>query len=214
MVCMSAPERTYRGQSPATRRALRRQRLIHAGMQIFGTTGFHATTIKQLCLGAGLTERYFYESFPNREALFTACYDQALDALLELIIAALREASDQSTTSLAQTGLRAFFHALQQDHYMARILLVEIYGVSYDQERLFRQSIGRFSALVEQIALNSKTRAQATVAFDLELLATGLVGVCIQMAHRWVMEGFRHPTETLVANCMLIFSGLEDRLRA
>ncbi len=209
---MSTKKRTYRGQSSEARRAERRHRLLDAGFQMFGENGFHATSVKQLCQTAGLTERYFYESFKNREELFAACYDHKLDDLLQAILQSLQPL-DRPPIELAEMGLSCFFQALKQDPQMARILLIEIYGTQYDLQRLYQRSIGRFSMLVQNIALKQLPRP-SNRSFDMELLATGLVGVCIQMAQRWAIEGYQQPPERLVMNCMLIFGGLGDRLAA
>ena len=76
-----AAGRRYRGVSNETRMAERRLKLIEAGIKVFGSSGYHASTVKGLCQEAGLTERYFYESFSNAEALFTACYLHITDTL-------------------------------------------------------------------------------------------------------------------------------------
>lgn len=207
---MSSTARTYRGQSSEDRRALRRKQFIQAGIEVFGEVGYHAATVKQLCQSAGLTERYFYEAFGKREALFAACYDQELDRLLNEIIAALK-GIPTDPTALAEAGLTRLFTTLQRERHMARILLVEIYGVRYDQDRLFQRSIGRFSELIQKMALAGSTLPRQA-DFDPDLLSAGLVGVCIQMALRWLVDGFRQPPEDLVHNCMLIFTGLSDRI--
>jgi AcrR family transcriptional regulator len=38
-------------------------------------SGYRNTTVKAVCEAAGLTERYFYESFANSEALLVAAFD-------------------------------------------------------------------------------------------------------------------------------------------
>ncbi|MGH9792076.1 MAG: TetR/AcrR family transcriptional regulator, partial [Candidatus Acidiferrales bacterium] len=68
------------------RSAERRARLIQAGVQVFGTKGFHSATVKQICAEAGLTERYFYESFENLNALFLATYDHELERLRAVLM--------------------------------------------------------------------------------------------------------------------------------
>ena len=208
---MDAPSRSYRGKTSAARQAERRRLFIQAGCEVFGTVGYHAATVKQLCQAAGLTERYFYQTFGKRHRLFAACYDQQLDELLAAITATLARHQSESIHSLARAGLQTFFDQMQSDRQMARILLIEIYGVPYDQQRLFRRSIGRFSDLIQQTTL-TRAVGQTTIAFDADLLSAGLVGVCIQMALRWVVDGYRQPPQRLVDHCMLIFDGLASRL--
>jgi AcrR family transcriptional regulator len=87
----TAPEparRSYAGATDAQRRGARRERLLDAGLAIIGTQGYSAATLRAVCAAAGLTERYFYESFANREALLAGVHARLVDELS----AGLREA--------------------------------------------------------------------------------------------------------------------------
>jgi len=44
------------------------------GLEAFGTRGYAKTNIKMICGVAGLTERYFYESFRHKEDLCVPYY--------------------------------------------------------------------------------------------------------------------------------------------
>src|SRR5690348_15017019 len=63
------PRNPYCGVSAGARVAARRSRLLAAGLELFGTQGYLPTTIDQVCTEAGLTKRYFYESFRSCEDL-------------------------------------------------------------------------------------------------------------------------------------------------
>ena len=189
------------------RRAQRRQQFIAAGQQVFGSEGYQAASVKKLCRTAGLTERYFYESFKRREDLFAACYDEKLDTLFTTLLNSLAPDA-RRIDEVIEGGLLRLFESLRDDSHMARILLIEIYGVPYDQKRLYERSIGRFSDIVQQFTQRHMPQPAKDPNIDLGLLATGLVGVCIQMAQRWMMEGCRQSPEQLTANCMLIFRGV------
>ncbi|WP_156671417.1 MULTISPECIES: TetR/AcrR family transcriptional regulator [unclassified Mycobacterium] len=68
-----------------SRVALRRDSLIAAGVQLLGGAGGPALTVRAVCRRASLTERYFYESFADRDQFVRAVYDdvctRAMDAL-------------------------------------------------------------------------------------------------------------------------------------
>jgi AcrR family transcriptional regulator len=66
--------RAYGGLGPAERVAARRERFIEAGTELFGDAGFRGATVRGVCAAAGLTDRYFYESFPSLEALLAEVY--------------------------------------------------------------------------------------------------------------------------------------------
>ena len=62
---VAALSRAYRGVSATDRRDQRRQRLIDAGLQLFGTRGIAAVGIVTSAPETGLTKRYFYENFAS-----------------------------------------------------------------------------------------------------------------------------------------------------
>lgn len=63
-------ERQFKGMSLSERKLARREKLIEAGIESYGTHGFFSVTVKDICSEAKLTERYFYESFKKSEDLF------------------------------------------------------------------------------------------------------------------------------------------------
>ncbi|MTD45189.1 TetR family transcriptional regulator [Conexibacter sp. W3-3-2] len=83
------PVRPYRGVSASERTALRRRQLLAAGLVVVGRDGVAGTTVGAVCTEAGLTKRYFYEAFSEREALLTTLLDDFHRTLLADIVAAL-----------------------------------------------------------------------------------------------------------------------------
>ena len=61
--------RPYAGASREARERARRERIIAAGIELFGTVGYRAATVGAVCETAGLNKRYFYESFATLEDL-------------------------------------------------------------------------------------------------------------------------------------------------
>ena len=57
------------------RQARRRDELVGAGIPLLGSENGPAVTVRAVCRGAGLTERYFYESFSDRDDFVRAVYD-------------------------------------------------------------------------------------------------------------------------------------------
>src|SRR3954449_7388105 len=92
LVATRVPQRTYGGVSADERVAARREKLLDAGLELFGTRGFATTGVKDICREARLTDRYFYESFANSEALFLAVFDRLTDDLFGDVASAAGEA--------------------------------------------------------------------------------------------------------------------------
>ncbi|WP_067702252.1 TetR/AcrR family transcriptional regulator [Nocardia jejuensis] len=73
---MSAPTRTWGGRTQEQRRAERRRKLIDTALRIWLENGWAAVTMRGVCTGAGLNDRYFYEHFADRDELLGAVWDE------------------------------------------------------------------------------------------------------------------------------------------
>ncbi|PRD38308.1 UNVERIFIED_CONTAM: hypothetical protein NCL1_03594 [Trichonephila clavipes] len=133
------PGRRYRGVSEAARQAERRQRFIEAGLTVFGSRGYHSSTVRSICSEAGLTERYFYESFANSEDLLCVVYEHVNQRIRERILATLLDLP-QDPAQIARAVLTAFLECMRDDPRMARMLFVEVLGVSDRVDALYRES--------------------------------------------------------------------------
>ncbi len=79
-------------------------------------------SVRAACRAAGLTERYFYESFADRDAYIREVYEEVAERARVALVAAVSEAI--SATELAELAVRAFV-ALVLDHPEAgRVLLL------------------------------------------------------------------------------------------
>lgn len=199
--------RQYRGASLPQRRAERRARLIQAGIDTFGTHGYHAVTVRDVCAAAGLTERYFYESFRDREQLFSAVYED-LNARLQQKIALAVAAAGGDPERTARGGLRAYFEQTRSDPKGARIMLIEVFGVSADMDRLSRRTAVGFIEMVRRVVAPPMVAARRRGGLDADLIATGLVGGVVFSAMRWVLSGYEQPLEVVVENAATIFTSL------
>jgi AcrR family transcriptional regulator len=167
-------ERRYGGQTAAERRAARREKLLDAAVELFGTIGFAATTIEQLCQLARLHPRYFYEQFENREALLLAVYDRHVEGTMRAVVAAL-ERAPRDPQDRPAAGLRAFVDAALADERLARINYFEMIGVTRALDERRRAVLRAFAEMVaSQIeALDPDRRPRLTHP---ELSAIAVVG--------------------------------------
>jgi len=77
-------ERSYGGKTAAERASERRQRLLGATITVLAESGEARATMTGICAAAGLTERYFYESFTDLDDAMLAAFDQVCNEILEL----------------------------------------------------------------------------------------------------------------------------------
>ena len=185
--------RAYRGVSPEDRRAQRRDKLIAAAIAVYGKRGYRQATVKAVCEEAGLTERYFYESFDNSEALLITSY-HAVTHRVFADIAAAAQAAGRARGARARAMLHAYFGALQRDPQSARVFLVEIRGVSRAVDQAFDASLQVIGAEI--------ARHAAPGAADDELLRAGVIGGVMHIALRWIDQGYQPPLDSVVETAL------------
>jgi AcrR family transcriptional regulator len=183
----SIPARPYRGIPQDERRAQRRTQLITAGIAVYGERGFRQATVKAVCEAAGLTERYFYESFANSEELLIACFNAVTYAVLEEILAAARVAGPDAEVR-SRAMLHAYFAALQREPRSARVFLVEIRGVSRAVDKAFDAALRAIGEAIGRIVDAPEMAADP-------LLQAGIVGGVIHIALRWIEDGYTPAIE-------------------
>ena len=90
------------------RQALRRDELIAAGVHLLGGESGPAVTVRAVCREAGLTERYFYESFSDRDEFVRAVYDDVCTRAMSALMSATtpREAVEQFVALMVDDPVR------------------------------------------------------------------------------------------------------------
>jgi len=187
----SAP-RAYRGVSPDERRAQRRAKLIAAAVAVYGQRGYRQATVKAVCEAAGLTERYFYESFDNSEALLVTSFTAVTYGVFDEIKAAA-QAAGRGRVARARAMLSAYFSALQREPASARVFLVEIRGVSREVDRAFDAALRVIGLEVARQMAVPGAPAEAAGGAAEELLQAGVVGGVMHIALRWIDAGYQPP---------------------
>lgn len=175
------PTRPYRGRTAEERRTERRTRLLDAGLELFGTRGVSATTVDQVCAEAGLTKRYFYESFDSPTALLDAVVDRAID---ELTAATLPAISAGGVTDPGH-ALTAFFETVFADPRLVRLLVVEMHSGPLAARRtaLLEQAVDLWLSAAPELRDRGR-RSQRTQA-RLRLRAHAFGGAAGEIALAW-----------------------------
>jgi AcrR family transcriptional regulator len=114
----------FKGVSADDRRIDRRNRLVGAAFEVAGTEGAGALGVGRVCVAAGLTKRYFYESFASLAELQSAVVDHAIAVMSECV----DPFRPTGPGGAPQAWLEAFVGALVDDECLARVLLTETQG--------------------------------------------------------------------------------------
>ncbi|KIU51948.1 MULTISPECIES: TetR/AcrR family transcriptional regulator [Bradyrhizobium] len=207
----SRKARLYGGMDAEERRTERRLKLIDAAVEVYGEVGYRGATVKAICEAAELTERYFYESFANSEALLIAAYGHVVGHLHAEMTAAAAAAGDDAEARL-RAALTLYFTRLKQHPKPARVFLLEISGISPAVDAVKLDAGRVFSDILVPPRRDSKRGDNAATA---ALLSIGMVGAVISIALRWVSRQYPQPIEDVVAIaasfCRVALNGTDHR---
>lgn len=195
--------RTYGGRSAGERRAERRERLLMAGLERFGTEGYTAASIERLCTHAGVSTRNFYEEFDSREDLLMALHDRIIEQAFQAVIGALADAADAPIRERFTHAVRAFVTTTASDPRWARVSYVEVIGVSNAVERhriAWREKWAKFLVAEAERAVERDEAA----ARDFQLGAVALIGAVNELVHHWSLSDGRRSLDDVIAEIVRI----------
>jgi AcrR family transcriptional regulator len=111
---VSETSRVYGGVSAEDRRSERRARLVEAGLELVSRDGWTGVTVRGVCGQAGLTERYFYESFADRDEFVRAVYDDVCTRAMSTLM----------TAETPRDAVERFVALMVDDPSRGRVLLL------------------------------------------------------------------------------------------
>jgi AcrR family transcriptional regulator len=195
--------RTYRGITPSERQAERRERLMEAGLELFGTLGYARTSVRAVSAAASLNSRYFYESFSSREDLLYSVYQRIV---ADIFTKAAEAAAGRGTIEeQARATLRAAWTAVTEDRRKARVVALEVVGVSERLERLRHETRQALAQLTADNALSLAGRG-IRLRLDPVLTARFLMGGVVEVLLEWINGDLHASTDEVVEHFTALFT--------
>jgi AcrR family transcriptional regulator len=194
--------RPYRGVSASERIAARRQRLIEAGLELFGTRGIAAVGVGDVCAEAGLTKRYFYESFPSMEALAVAVFDDIRTGIMDQVGPAILAGGAGD----ARPAIDAYVRTVAEDPRVLRLLAFETSEgpLSRHRDNFASRAVETWFSLVSEPTEHPERTRLRAYAF---------VGASVQIGIAWANGEFKLTTEELIDELVDLFHTLASTRR-
>jgi AcrR family transcriptional regulator len=180
--------------SAADRQLERRERLVAGGLELVGTRGWAQTSVRDVCREAGLTERYFYESFADRDALLPAVFQHVADRCTAAVLEAFMAAPD-GAHSKVRASLAAALHLVTEDRRIGRVLLLE--GGHPELQQLRDDLAFTSAALLAEIATSYFGRDDLDPT-EVTLAALSVVGAQAQLATAYLAGRLDVSVEQLI----------------
>lgn len=199
-VAPDAGRAIWHGKARGVRDRERRQRLLEAALELYGTAGYRATTVQAVCKLAKVSTRSFYELYADHEQLLAELYEDLNEEVLAAIVLAGDSPGPDVFTAVEGLVAAALGPMLVDDR-KARVMEVEVVGISDALERQRRLTIRRiagavdtgFDALVERGLIASAPKGLSSL-----ILIGGITEVLVQRVQ--TEPALREPTPDFVAD--------------
>jgi AcrR family transcriptional regulator len=175
--------RPYKGVSAEDRRADRRARLLEAALDIAGEDGLSGVTMKAVCARAGLTERYYYESFRSRDELLVGVTAPFLAEIGAEVARALAETPPDLYTR-SRAAAAAVVRGLTEDRRKARIFVESVADEALRAQR--SEVIRAYAALVADQMRELRGLTAKRYRGRIDAAALVLVGGTTQAVASWL----------------------------
>jgi AcrR family transcriptional regulator len=199
----ASPARPYRGVPADTRRSDRRERLLAAGLELFGTKGIAETRVDEVCAEAGLTKRYFYENFNSLDELVHAVVENVIADLSAVVLPVIAASGWRNP----RPALSAFIDALLADPRLVRLLVLETHlGSLAARRQEFIERAVDLWLLTDPGASKDPEHLPAQ-----RLLAHAMGGAAGEVALAWVNGRIDMPAEQITDHLVRIFERITPR---
>ncbi len=187
------------GTTLAERRRVRRAAFLDAGIALLGSAESAPVTVRAACRSAGLTERYFYESFTDRDEYIRSVYDE-LGRRARATLDEVVHAGPMDPVVRARAAVEAFITLMIDRPVMGRALLIA---------PLVEPALSRVGVALAPgfIAIVFEGLAPVEDADERAMLATGLVGAFTALFIGYLDGTLRVSRERLVDHCVAILVG-------
>lgn len=178
--------KVWGGTTLDVRRDARRRRLLEVGFELLGGRGGAAVTVRSVCRHAKLTDRYFYESFADRDELLVAVYDQVAEEARDVLAGAVAAvASPAEPEAIARAAVDAFLGLLTRDPRKGRVLLL----APMTDAALSARAVELMPMFAELIRVQLAAAAGSAVPvapLEERMTATALIGALSNLFIRWL----------------------------
>ncbi|MDT5152512.1 MAG: hypothetical protein QOI01_4245 [Mycobacterium sp.] len=167
------------------RQTLRRDELIAAGVDVLGGDDGSTLTVRAVCRTAGLTERYFYESFTDRDEFVRAVYDHVCSTAMSAL----------TSSTTPRDAVERFVALVVDDPVRGRVLLI-----APEREPVLTKSGAEWMPSFIELLQHKLTRI--TDPAVQAMVATGLVGALTALFTAYLNGRLTTTREQFIDYCV------------
>lgn len=171
-----------RGQRPlGAKGEATRQRIMEAAEEVFGTRGFHESSITDITQRAGVAQGTFYLYFESKLELFRELVREISKQLRRATTAAIEGITDRREAE--REGLKAFFAFLKSHRRIYKV----VREAEFVDEDLFRWYYQRMAEGYTRRLQAAQSHGQIRDELEAESLAWSIMGIAHMLGIRYVL---------------------------
>jgi len=180
----------YGGRSRQERASDRRDRILVSALHLFGTRAYEDITVADVCSGAKVSKRYFYEHFVDRADLLWELHRQQNGWLLR----GVAEAAPRNATSLEDVIRPAagrLVGMLKANPERAQVIYLNVPRMETRRRGVLREDAQFFARMLRQAT------GRPITGLRIERLLLALVAGLSEMIIDWLTHGMKGETDEL-----------------
>lgn len=167
--------------------------MLDTGVALLGAPDGGTVSVRAVCRSTGITERYFYEAFGNRDDFVRAVYDDVSSRSQTALFEAVRGTS--SAREVPGAAVTAFVELVVDHPDMGRVLLL----APYRETALAEYGLGHMPSFFAVVG--------ATLPDDVDqawrqMISVGVVGALTALFTEFLSGRLDASREELIAFCL------------
>lgn len=166
----------------AQRKQAQRARFLQTAIRLFGSGGYHATTVPDIVRASASSTGNFYFYFRNKEHVFAAALEFIGEQLSDVLNQAI-SAAGENTFAQMKAAVEGLIVYLAEHPHEARVLIVESSGMTPEVAKARRAIIASHTKSVER-ALRSAS--DSLPEMDPRVAASCWLGAVHEAVYQWL----------------------------
>jgi AcrR family transcriptional regulator len=191
----------YGGRSRQERATDRRDRILASALELFGTRDYDAVTVAEVCTGARVSKRYFYEHFVDREDLVRALHKEQNEWLLAGVVSATPE-QPGSLDEMLRPAVHQLLTLLRANPDRAQVIYINAPRMETRRRGVLREDAQFLASMLRRVGVQAKD--QKRYGRLLLALVAGLSEVIIDWLSRGMSDDLDELADHLAAYCRAV----------
>jgi len=183
----------YGGRSRQERATDRRDRILASALHLFGTHDYDDVTVAEVCTGARVSKRYFYEHFNDREDLVRALHKEQNEWLLAGIVSATPE-TPGTLEEMLRPAVHQLLTLLRANPERAQVIYINAPRMETRRRGVLREDAQFLASLLRRVGAHPKDQTR----YERMLLA--LVAGLSEVIIDWLSRGMTDDLDALASD--------------